>query len=96
MGYRIELEEIEAALSASAQVKECAVIYRKLGEGFGEIVGFVALASARPPEDLIQEVARIVPPYMVPKRVRLLDDLPKNANGKIDRIALQSIASSVA
>jgi D-alanine--poly(phosphoribitol) ligase subunit 1 len=94
MGYRIELEEIEAALAASPEVKECAVIYRKLGDGLGEIIGFAALATPRLPEELIREVAGIVPAYMVPKRVRLLDDLPKNANGKIDRIELQTIASA--
>jgi D-alanine--poly(phosphoribitol) ligase subunit 1 len=94
MGYRIELEEIEAALAALPEVKECAVIYRKLGDGLGEIIGFAALATPRLPEELIREVARIVPAYMVPKRVRLLDDLPKNANGKIDRIELQTIASA--
>ena len=94
MGYRIELEEIEAALAALPEVKECAVIYRKLGDGLGEIIGFAALATPRLPEELIREVAAIVPAYMVPKRVRLLDDLPKNANGKIDRIALQTIASA--
>lgn len=93
MGYRIELEEIESALATVSEVKECAVIYRKLGEGLGEIVGFAALSSVRTPEELVQEVARIVPPYMVPKRVRLLDDLPKNANGKIDRLVLQMMAS---
>ena len=94
MGYRIELEEIEAALAAVPEVKECAVIYRKLGDGLGEIIGFAALATPKLPEELIREVAGIVPAYMVPKRVRLLDDLPKNANGKIDRIALQTIASA--
>jgi D-alanine--poly(phosphoribitol) ligase subunit 1 len=96
MGYRIELEEIEAALGSVPEVKECAVVYRKLGEGMGEIVGFAALAAAKPDAELIQEVARIVPPYMVPKRVILLSDLPKNANGKIDRIVLQSMASPAA
>jgi D-alanine--poly(phosphoribitol) ligase subunit 1 len=93
MGYRIELEEIEAALAILPQIKESAVIYRRLGEGLGEIIGFAALATPLAAEEIIQQVARIVPPYMVPKRVRLLEDLPKNANGKIDRIALQSIAS---
>jgi D-alanine--poly(phosphoribitol) ligase subunit 1 len=94
MGYRIELEEIEAALAAVPEVKECAVIYRKLGDGLGEIIGFAALATPRLAEELIREVAGRVPAYMVPKRVRLLEDLPKNANGKIDRIALQTIASA--
>jgi D-alanine--poly(phosphoribitol) ligase subunit 1 len=96
MGYRIELEEIEAALAVVPEVKECAVIYRKLGDGLGEIVGFAALATPKAPEKLIQEVAEIVPPYMVPRRVTVLDELPKNANGKIDRIALQTIASTAA
>jgi D-alanine--poly(phosphoribitol) ligase subunit 1 len=96
MGYRIELEEIEAALAAVPEVKECAVIYRRLGDGLGEIIGFAALATPKPAEDIIREVAGIVPPHMVPKRVKLLDDLPKNANGKIDRIALQTIASAAA
>jgi D-alanine--poly(phosphoribitol) ligase subunit 1 len=96
MGYRIELEEIEAALSSVPEVKECAVIYRKMGDGLGEIVGFAALARPKAPEELIQDVAEIVPPYMMPKRVTVLDALPKNANGKIDRVALQTIASAAA
>jgi tetratricopeptide (TPR) repeat protein len=90
------LEEIEAALGTVPEVKECAVVYRKLGEGLGEIVGFAALATAKPAAELIQTVARVVPPYMVPKRVILLSDLPKNANGKIDRVVLQSMASPAA
>lgn len=94
MGYRIELEEIEAALAVVPEVKECAVIYRKLGDGLGEILGFASLATPKAPEKLIQEVAEIVPPYMVPRRVTVLEGLPKNANGKIDRIALQTLAST--
>jgi len=94
MGYRIELEEIEAALNAVTGVKECAVIYRKLGDGLGEIIGFATLARPKAPEKLIQDVAEIIPPYMVPKRVTVLEGLPKNANGKIDRLALQTLAAS--
>lgn len=93
MGYRIELEEIEAALGAISAVKECAVIYRKLGDGLGEIVGFAALATSKAPEELIRGIAEIVPSYMLPKRVMVLETLPKNANGKIDRVALQTIAA---
>jgi D-alanine--poly(phosphoribitol) ligase subunit 1 len=94
MGYRIELEEIEAALGILADVKECAVIYRRLGGGLGEIVAFAALGTPRTSEELIEGVAAIVPRYMVPRRVTVLEALPKNANGKIDRIALQTMASA--
>ena len=88
MGYRIELEEIEAAMGTLIGVKESAAIYVRLGEGMGQICGFVAMDSAVPPESLVEQVARIVPPYMVPKKISVLTHLPKNANGKIDRQAL--------
>jgi D-alanine--poly(phosphoribitol) ligase subunit 1 len=96
MGYRIELEEIEAALNSVPEVKECAVIYRKMGDGLGEIIGFAALARPKAPEELIRDVAGIIPPYMVPKRVTVLESLPKNANGKVDRLALQTVTSAAA
>jgi len=93
MGYRIELEEIEAALGALQGVKECAVIYERLGDGLGRIVGFVAVEGAADEHALISDVARIVPSYMVPKIIRILPCLPKNANGKIDRQTLKQMQS---
>lgn len=93
MGYRIELEEIEAALSTVPGVKECGVVYRRIGDGMGQIVGFAAVAEDFDQQvDLVSAVAAIVPPYMVPKRIEVLTSLPKNANGKIDRVQLQQQA----
>lgn len=85
MGYRIELEEIEAAFNSLPVVKECAVVYQTLGDGLGQILAFVAAHPDTASEDLLRQVAAIVPSYMVPRRVVLIDLLPKNANGKIDR-----------
>jgi D-alanine--poly(phosphoribitol) ligase subunit 1 len=90
MGYRIELEEIEAAFNHLPVVKECAVVYQKLGEGMGQILAFVATSSPVSQEELLQNVSAIVPSYMVPRRVVVMDLLPKNANGKIDRVTLQA------
>lgn len=89
MGYRIELEEIEAAINTLPDIKECAVVYQKLGEGLGQILAFAATSSQIPAEALRKKVAAIVPPYMVPRHMILMDILPKNANGKVDRAALQ-------
>lgn len=94
MGYRIELEEIEAAFNSLPVVKECAVIYQKLGEGMGHILGFAATSSPVSSEELLHMVSAIVPPYMLPRRVVVMDGLPKNANGKIDRVALQAHVTS--
>lgn len=93
MGYRIELEEIEAALNTLAGISECAVIYQKLGNGLGQIVAFVAMDAPQPQEELLHKIAAIVPPYMAPRRMIAMDMLPKNANGKIDRVALQASAA---
>lgn len=93
MGYRIELEEIEAALATISGVNECAAIYVRIGEGLGRIEGFVVVEGAVNPQMVIEEVARIVPAYMVPKSITVLPHLPKNANGKIDRQALQQMLS---
>lgn len=90
MGYRIELEEIEAALNTLPTVKECAVIYHKIAEGLGEIVAFAALDDAGTAEALLPQLAALLPAYMVPRKVNVMAGLPKNANGKIDRVSLQS------
>lgn len=94
MGYRIELEEIEAALGTLFDVRECAVIYQKLGDGLGQIVAFAAMNTPVSSGDMLRKLAAIVPPYMTPRCMTILDLLPKNANGKIDRVALQALATS--
>lgn len=93
MGYRIELEEIEAAINTLPNVKECAVIYQKLGEGLGQIIAFTATSLSVSSEELLHKITGIVPRYMAPRRVIIMDLLPKNANGKIDRAALQTFTA---
>lgn len=92
MGYRIELEEIESALNTLPEVIECAVIYRFIAAGMGHIVAFVATGSSISDAELMDQVAEIVPPYMLPKQIFIITPLPKNANGKIDRKALQNVS----
>jgi acyl-coenzyme A synthetase/AMP-(fatty) acid ligase len=92
MGYRIELEEIEAALAQAPGVAECAVVYQRSGEGLGRIVAFAA-AQAGAAADAVRDaatrtLAERLPAYMQPRLLTVLPALPKNANGKIDRVAL--------
>ena len=55
----------------------------------GQILAFASGEQLSPP-NVLAELSKILPPYMLPKRLTVLDTLPKNANGKIDRVALQA------
>lgn len=94
MGYRIELEEIEAALNTLPEVKECAVVYQHLEGGLGQILAFSSTTSPASSQDLMEKISIMLPAYMMPRCIFISDSLPKNANGKIDRVALHELASS--
>lgn len=90
MGYRIELEEIEAALCALPGVSQAGVIYRRLRAEFGQIEAFVATGESDE-ASLREQLRGVLPDYMIPRRVVVMQELPKNANGKVDRKALASL-----
>jgi D-alanine--poly(phosphoribitol) ligase subunit 1 len=92
MGYRIELEEVEAALSTLGYVDEVGVVYEKINAEFGQIKAFVSVSDDGIDNARISaDVKNLLPPYMVPRVITLLDTLPKNANGKIDRKQLSKL-----
>ena len=91
MGYRIELEEIEQALVRLASVDQAAVIYQRTRATHGKLVGFVACSSEVDEKTLFDALGQLVPDYMVPARLIVMDKLPKNANGKVDRQNLLSL-----
>ena len=93
MGYRIELEEIEAAFAVLPDVDEVAVVYHGDHGETGHIVAFVATTASVDEDGMLSQVKRLIPPYMVPRTVRFLPALPKNANGKIDRAGLCDLAA---
>lgn len=86
MGYRIELEEIEAAFSTLHYVNEVGIIYEKLNAELGQIRAFVSVADkSKDAKEILADIKELLPPYMLPRIITLLELLPKNANGKIDR-----------
>ncbi|MFF0717652.1 amino acid adenylation domain-containing protein [Micromonospora sp. NPDC003816] len=98
-GYRIELGEIEAALSQCEGVRSAAVVAHGARQGAKRLHGYVVLDPdhadpdhAEPGEIAVkaidQALRRMLPEYMVPQHLTVLDELPMSANGKIDRSAL--------
>ncbi|HEU0300339.1 MAG TPA: amino acid adenylation domain-containing protein, partial [Longimicrobium sp.] len=87
-GYRIEPGEVEAALLAHPAVREAAVAAR--GEGAERrLVGYVAGERKRlSPEEVRSFLRGRLPAHLVPPEVVVLDALPLNPHGKVDRRAL--------
>lgn len=84
MGYRIELEEIEAAVSRLDYIAQVAVIHGTL-RGLSQIIAILSLTDNIDEERIRQDLKRFIPEYMIPNRIYTEKELPTNPNGKIDR-----------
>jgi amino acid adenylation domain-containing protein/thioester reductase-like protein len=91
-GHRVEPGEIEAALSALPNVRQAAVTVHDDQRGDNMLVGYVSSASGGQsdldPALLRSELAAVLPRYMLPSVIVVLDGLPLTPNGKLDRGAL--------
>jgi amino acid adenylation domain-containing protein len=89
-GFRVELGEIESALSNHPFVRENVVVLREDGSGDKRLVAYVAPQpeSSLTAMQLRSYLKGQLPDYMIPSSFTLLDRLPLNANGKVDRRAL--------
>ncbi|MCY0989310.1 amino acid adenylation domain-containing protein [Nannocystis sp. ILAH1] len=89
-GHRIEIGEIEHALSRHPAVREAAVAARPGPDGERQLVAFVCAASGQVVRtaELLESLRRSLPAYMLPARVVVLPELPRTPNGKLHRQAL--------
>lgn len=84
-GYRLELSSVEAALRDAGAAAASVVFHREQLVAFAE-----SNESTLRAEDLLMKIANQLPAYAVPRDIRLVDHLPRNANDKIDAGALMS------
>jgi amino acid adenylation domain-containing protein len=91
-GHRIEVGEVEAALSKHHAVKQLAVIAFEGTNGTKRLVAYVVPVDGKEPgaSELRTFLAVTLPDFMLPSAFVLLDALPLTAHGKIDRKALPS------
>ena len=97
-GNRISPSEVEEAAEATGLVAE-AVAFGLNDEALGQAVVLVArassdaAASADPADALRQQLRADLPNFMQPRHILLRGALPRNANGKIDRVAIIKAAT---
>jgi amino acid adenylation domain-containing protein len=90
-GFRIELGEVEAALAKQPGVKQVVVMAREDGAGGDkQLVGYVVASAGNEVtgQNLREQLRPLLPEYMIPSAVIVLEKLPLTPNGKIDRKAL--------
>jgi acyl-coenzyme A synthetase/AMP-(fatty) acid ligase len=90
-GYRVELGEIEALLNRQQYVLEAAVVPVDHAEFGCTLCAVVAPRDgfSFDVEPLYSICAEHLPPYMIPAEFVFRSELPKTANGKLDRAALK-------
>jgi amino acid adenylation domain-containing protein len=87
-GHRIELGEIEAVINRHPAVSESIVDCNEDRRGEKRLIAYVVPREQLSIEELRVYLAERVPDYMVPGAFLLMERLPLNANGKVDRDAL--------
>ncbi|MBP2639393.1 MAG: hypothetical protein H6Q66_344 [Firmicutes bacterium] len=85
MGYRIELGEIETAIAGLPLIESACVTYNKSKE---EIVLLYKASETMELGEIRKALLPLLPKYMMPTTAYQLDEMPLNANGKIDRVTL--------
>ncbi|QEU92646.1 amino acid adenylation domain-containing protein [Streptomyces kanamyceticus] len=89
-GFRVEPSEIEAVIAEQHDVAQAVVVPHEDRHGEHRLVAYVTAAPGTTPDParLRTAAARLLPAYMVPAAVVLLDELPLSPAGKLDRARL--------
>jgi amino acid adenylation domain-containing protein len=94
LGHRVELEEIENHLREICGSDMVAAVPWPVDHGSAQgLVAFVSGTACAPP-DVKEALRSRVANYMVPGVIRVLEALPLNANGKVDRKELERMLAA--
>ncbi|MEU6190026.1 amino acid adenylation domain-containing protein [Nocardia sp. NPDC047038] len=90
-GFRIELGEIDAILSTQPGVRLAVTVDRKTAAGETTLAAFVQPEPGHAPDPatLADALAALLPKYMVPNTITVVDRIPRTPTGKADRPALR-------
>ncbi|SNT49294.1 non-ribosomal peptide synthetase [Rhodococcoides kyotonense] len=88
-GYRVELGEIEVAMKRLSGVETA--VAAVVGIGTSARLVAAAHGTGLVAEELLEGLSVLLPDYMIPESVDVLDTVPVTGNGKVDRAAILAI-----
>ena len=86
-GFRVELAEVETAVERLDEISHCVVDVRELNSD-PVLVAFTVSKVQYDKKDTRERLKKLLPAYMLPSFFVEIDEIPINANGKVDRSAL--------
>ena len=91
-GFRAQPAETAAALHGMAGVQDAVVVHEPIDDITHQLVAYVVITDAALDTDLIRSrLTELVPDYLVPARLVIVDALPLTESGKVDLVALQQL-----
>ncbi|WP_188273243.1 non-ribosomal peptide synthetase, partial [Streptomyces sp. CBMA152] len=93
-GFRVEPGEVETVLAACPGVRQAVVTVHTADDGDKRLVGHVVGEASE--AELRTRLAGLLPDFMIPAHLVLLDELPLTPNGKVDYRALPAPALTAA
>ena len=99
-GHRIELEEIESVIyrlfKSDFEIKASKVVVNLSSTGVQRIIGFIACKTVVDDEvkmskQLLSDISKNIPSYMVPDKIIFCSELPLTKNGKVDTHYLETL-----
>ncbi|MDX1430662.1 MAG: amino acid adenylation domain-containing protein, partial [Rhodothermales bacterium] len=87
-GFRVELDEIEAALLSHSDIQEAAAFATPDEEGSHRIEAAVVSKGPVAEMELFKHLKSLLPPYALPMRLSIVERLPRTSTGKVDLQAL--------
>ncbi|MPR35960.1 polyketide synthase [Salmonirosea aquatica] len=84
-GNRVELGEVEVALTTQSGVRQAVVVAREDIPGQKQLVAYVVTTDAYDLEKLRKGIEKQLPDFMVPSHFVRLEDFPRTVSGKVDK-----------
>ena len=89
-GHRIEIAEIETRMNEIAEVND-AVVVVEMVDGEKTLKGFFTADVELPFHHIVENLKETLPSYMIPSKLKQIEDIPFAPTGKADRKKLEQL-----